>query len=163
MNEKRIQIMAISGSLRSRSSNTSILRACAAAAPGNMEVAMYDGIGGSPHFNPEIDGDEPPPSVAEFRTRLREADGVLICTPEYAGGVPGVLKNALDWCVSSGVFMNKPVAVISASPSLMGGKHAHESLLLTLGMIDANLPEGAALTIPLVSKYIGPEGRSPIQ
>ena len=85
-----------------------------------------------PHFNPELDLDDIDTTVANWRRLLKEANGVLICTPEYAKGVPGSLKNALDWVVSSGEFVNKPVAVISASPHPDGGALAKASLLGTL-------------------------------
>ncbi len=75
---------------------------------------------------------------------------MLICTPEYAYGMPGSLKNALDWTVSSGDFINKPVAALSASPYPTGGERAHASLLLTLTAVNAVVPDGCALTVPLV-------------
>ncbi|CAG7644823.1 NADPH-dependent FMN reductase [Paenibacillus allorhizosphaerae] len=159
MNENTtFRILAISGSLRNRSSNTFLLRAAAELAPGNMIVTMYEGLGGIPPFNPDIDGDEPPASVAILRAQLQAADGVLICTPEYAGGVPGVLKNALDWIVSSGELMNKPAAVISASPSMTGGAKALESLLLTLKIMSAAIVDGGTVAVPLVSAKLNAAG-----
>jgi len=90
---------------------------------------IYGGLDDLPHFSPDRDGDDPPRSVGRLRELLRTADGVLIGTPEYAFGVPGALKNALDWTVSSGEFDGKPVAAISASPLYTGGAKAHASLL----------------------------------
>src|SRR5215510_1063207 len=113
-----MQILAISGSLRADSSNAALLRAAAACAPDGMEFRFYDRqLGGLPHFNPDLDGEGAvaPPAVAELRALLGAADGVLICTPEYAHGIPGALKNALDWIVSSGELERKPVALIVAS------------------------------------------------
>jgi chromate reductase, NAD(P)H dehydrogenase (quinone) len=83
---------------------------------------------------------------------------VLICTPEYANGVPGVLKNALDWVVSSGEFMYKPTAVITASPSPLGGEKAHDSLILTLTIMTAKIVEGGTLKIPFFTKKVNPQG-----
>ncbi len=94
----------------------------------------------------------------QMRKLLKAADGVLICTPEYAFGVPGSLKNALDWTVSSGEFYRKPVVAISASPSPTGGDKAHASLLLTLMALGANVPEGGKLMIPAVSKKLNSNG-----
>lgn len=95
----------------------------------------------------------------ETSAHLKEADGVLICTPEYAKGVPGSLKNALDWIVSSGEFVNKPVAVISASPHPDGGSIAMESILGTLSMMGAAVvAKEGALTIPFVNKKLGYTG-----
>jgi chromate reductase len=127
-----IKILAISGSLRTGSSNTAILRAIGRLAPEHIEIKIYEALNDLPHFSPEIDGDHSPASVRHFRTLLQEADGIIISTPEYAFGVPGVLKNALDWSVSSGEFNEKPVASISASPLYSGGEKALASLLLTL-------------------------------
>ncbi|CAG7649405.1 NAD(P)H-dependent FMN reductase [Paenibacillus solanacearum] len=153
-----IRIIGISGSLRSRSSNTHILRAAASLAPGDMIITMYEGLGDLPLFNPDTDGDKPTAQVADLRTRLNAADGVLICTPEYAGGMPGALKNALDWIVSSGELMNKPAAAISASPSLTGGEKALESLRLTLRMLSADVADDGTVAIPLVSAKLSAEG-----
>jgi chromate reductase, NAD(P)H dehydrogenase (quinone) len=153
-----IKILAISGSLRKSSTNTGLVLACASMANENIQFTMYDGLGSLPHFNPDLDDENAPEPVKELRRQLKEADGVLICTPEYANGVPGVLKNALDWIVSSGEFMYKPTAVISASPSQMGGEKAHASLLLTLTIMTAKIVEGGTLTIPFVTKKVNPEG-----
>jgi chromate reductase len=80
------------------------------------------------------------------------------CSPEYAFGVPGVLKNALDWTVSSGEFSGKPVVAISASPLWSGGDKAHASLLLTLTALGANVPEKGKLMIPTVNKKLNANG-----
>ncbi|GAC1391740.1 MAG: hypothetical protein NVS4B11_21460 [Ktedonobacteraceae bacterium] len=90
-----MRILAISGSLRADSTNTTLVRATAALAPKNMEILMYDGLADLPHFTPDLDGDDPPAPVSSLRKLLQATDGVLICTPEYAFGVPGTLKNAL--------------------------------------------------------------------
>lgn len=123
-----------------------------ALAPGDISIDVYNDIGLLPHFD---DSDPAPTLVETFRSKITAADGVLICTPEYAFGVPGSLKNALDWTVSSGNFVNKPVALITASSS---GEYAHESLLLTLKAISANVPDGAALRIPFIRSKINKEG-----
>ncbi|MGG1658107.1 NADPH-dependent FMN reductase [Brevibacillus sp. NRS-1366] len=156
MNE--IKVLAISGSLRQKSSNTALMNAIIGLAPENMKFTIYGGLGDLPHFNPDLDVDEGPASVRELRTQLREADGVLLCTPEYGNGVPGVLKNALDWLVSTTVFMNKPTAVISASPSPMGGDKAHASLLLTLKMIHAKIVDRGILIIPYITMKMNKGG-----
>ncbi len=153
-----MRILAISGSLRASSTNTALVRATAALAPEHMEMVIYNGLADLPHFSPEIDGDEPPASVVDLRAQLQAADGVLICTPEYAFGVPGSLKNALDWTVSSAEFWHKPVAVISASPLATGGDKAHASLLLTLKALGSNVPEGGKLMVPVVKKKLNDAG-----
>lgn len=153
-----MRILAISGSLRASSTNTTLVRATAALVPENMEITLYDGLGDLPHFTPDLDDDKSPASVIHLRQLLQEADGVLICTPEYAFGVPGSLKNALDWTVSTGDLSGKPVAAISASPLWGGGDKAHASLLLTLTALGAKVPEKARLMIPVVKKKLDAHG-----
>jgi len=124
-----MKIIAICGSLRAQSSNLALLRVAATIA---AEVEIYEGLANLPHFNPDddVEGATPPRAVAELRTMLASADGILISSPEYAHGVPGSLKNALDWLVSDGALVDKPVAVINASP--VGGEFARDSLVETL-------------------------------
>jgi len=97
-------------------------------------------------------------SVIHLRGLLRAADGVLICTPEYAFGAPGSLKNALDWTVSTGDLNEKPVAALSASPLYAGGDKAHASLLLTLTALGVVVPDGATLSIPGVKGKLDADG-----
>jgi chromate reductase len=124
-----MKIIAICGSLRSQSSNLALLRA---ATKIGQEVQIFEGLANLPHFNPDhdVEGATPPPAVAELRAMLADADGILISSPEYAHGVPGSLKNALDWLVSDGALVDKPVALINASP--VGGEFARDSLVETL-------------------------------
>jgi NAD(P)H-dependent FMN reductase len=142
---KTINILSISGSLKSTSSNTNILRAIASIAPQNVVVKIFDGLDSLPHFNPEIKEDIP--SVNNLRQQIKEADAVIFSTPEYAFGVPGVLKNTLDWLVSSGELNEKPVAAISASPLYSGGDKALASLLLTLSALGTNMNKDSFLCI----------------
>lgn len=153
-----IEILAISGSLRASSSNTAICRAALDLAPDNVGISMYERLGDLPHFNPELDGDDALEAVNDWRTRLKTVDGAIVCTPEYAHGIPGVLKNALDWLVSSGEFVDKPTAVISASPSPDGGEKAHASLVQTLTVMSAKIVAGATLRIPAVSAKLNDRG-----
>jgi NAD(P)H-dependent FMN reductase len=131
-----MKIIAICGSLRARSSNLALLRAATKLAPEGMEVAIYDGLATLPHFNPDDDeeGATPPPTVASLRALLAAADGILISTPEYAHGLPGSLKNMLDWLVSDGALVDKPVAILCSSPT--GGPFAQASLVETLTIMN---------------------------
>ncbi len=131
-----MRILAISGSLRAASSNRSLLEATALAAPPGVEIVLFEGLGALPHFNPDLDIDPAPAAVTYWREALRNADAVLLSSPEYAHGVPGALKNALDWIVSSGEFMNKPVALVNASPR---GEFAQSSLAETLTVMMARV------------------------
>lgn len=115
-----MRIVAISGSLQRESSNSALLRAIAGAATG-VEIELWENLGDLRHFRPDIEGDE---HVDSLRRAVTEADAVLIATPEYAGGMPGALKNALDWLVGSGELYGKPVVIISAAPSAERGHNA---------------------------------------
>ena len=136
-----VRIVAISGSLRHASSNATLLRALARVAPPDVEVVLYDGVGELPHFNPDLDeeGTEPPATVAALRRLLIDADAIVISSPEYAHGVPGTLKNMLDWLVSTGELVGKPVALLNASP--VGGEYAQSSLAETLRTMNWRLIE----------------------
>jgi chromate reductase, NAD(P)H dehydrogenase (quinone) len=142
-----MKIIAISGSLRGASSNTAALRAAARLAPAGVNVVLFDGIAGLPFFNPDLDGAEVPAPVAGFRAVIGSADGLLISSPEYARGVAGVMKNALDWLVASFEFPNKPVALINTSPR---AAHALAALRLTLGTMSARIVDEACVTLPLL-------------
>ena len=146
-----MRILAISGSLRTGSSNTMLLRAAVALAPQAFEVSVYDGLATLPHFNPDQDNEAAPPPVVDFRSQLHASDGVLISSPEYAHGVPGVLKNALDWVVASGELYGKPVALLNASPRSV---HAQASLKETLTVMTANLIPEASITVSLRSNKV---------
>lgn len=148
------KILAISGSLRAGSSNHAILRFFGQSTPKNVEYAIYDGLSRLPHFDPGLDNDDTPPSVTELRNLLADADGIVICTPEYAYGVPGSLKNALDWTVSSGSLLDKSLALITAAA---GGENAHAALLLILGALSANVLNSTQL-IPFIRSKMDGEG-----
>jgi len=141
-----LRILAISGSLRSRSTNTAALEALDGLASEGIEIRLWSGIGGLPYFNPDLDIPPGPGTVAAFREALREAHGVIICSPEYAHGVSGVMKNALDWVVGSGELVNKPVALINASPY---ATIAHGALAETLRTMTAALVSEASVTLPI--------------
>lgn len=161
MEPTTIRILGISGSLREKSTNSRLLTAFAELLPVEAEYVTYDGLAELPHFNPDLDGDEEweNEAVQSWRSLLRSADAVVICTPEYARGVPGSLKNALDWIVSSGEFVDKPTAAISASPHPEGGAVTLESLVGTLRMMTANVPDELTLSIPGITLKIGADGR----
>lgn len=144
--DTRVRVLAISGSLRSASSNASALQAVALLAPERIEVAFYADLAGLPAFNPDLDTNEPPEAVQALRRLIGESDGLLICSPEYAHGVPGALKNALDWLVSSLEFSGTLVALINASPRSV---HADAQLREILTTMDARLIEPASITLDL--------------
>jgi chromate reductase len=149
-----MRILAISGSLRAVSSNTSLLRAAAILAPEGMEITLYGGLGDLPHFNPDLENAEPS-SVTDLRRQVREVDGLLISSPEYAHGVPGVLKNALDWLVAGSEIVGKPIALWNASPR---ATHAQESLGETLRTMSTRLVPEASIAVPLLARAIDAAG-----
>lgn len=127
-------ILAISGSTRSQSANLQLIRYIADLYKDQLKIEIYTQIGELPHFNPDLDNENVPEIITTFRTKIEKADGVIICTPEYVFSLPGSLKNAIEWTVSTIVFSDKPTALITASSS---GEKAHESLQLimrTLGI-----------------------------
>jgi NAD(P)H-dependent FMN reductase len=144
-----MRILAISGSLRSASSNTAALQAAALLAPAGVEIVLYTGLDNLPHFNPDLDTDQPPESVQALRREIGRADGLLISSPEYAHGIAGALKNSLDWLVSSFEFAGKPVALINASPRAV---HAEAQLREILTTMAARLIDGASIALPLLGR-----------
>jgi len=138
------KIIAISGSIRQSSTNMSLINAITDLFKDKLEFNIFQGLSDIPHFNPDLDTVNPPKKVSDFRRQLHAADGILICTPEYAMGVPGTLKNAIDWTVSSMNFWHKPVALITASSA---GKKGHQSFLETLRILESNMPASSQLLI----------------
>ena len=146
-----IRILAISGSLRRASTNSALVRAVARLAAGPVHVSIYDELGELPPFNPDPDHEHVHPVVARLRFQLWASDAVVISSPEYAHGVPGTLKNALDWVVGSGELVDKPVALISASPR---ATHGFASLAETLSVMSAVVVPAASITVPLQGRSL---------
>ena len=145
-----IRILAISGSLRQVSSNTALLQAAIALAPAQVEIKLYSGLGNLPPFNPDLEPTAPP-TVMDLKQQIEGADGLLISSPEYAHGVPGVLKNALDWLVSGEEFIYKPVALWNASPH---ATHAQAALTEIITVMSGRLVLPASIAVPLPGKNL---------
>lgn len=143
------RLLAISGSLRQRSTNRALLKAMASNAPAGTVVEFFDELGGLPIFNPDLEGELTPESVLHFASHVRTADGLLIACPEYAHGIPGGLKNALDWLVSRDEIPFKPVMLVCASHRNGISHAALEEVLRTMSV---RLMPGAGLTIHLLGK-----------
>ena len=152
----KIRILAIPGSLSKNSSNAQVLHYISQQLDEDIEFILTDSIRELPHFNPELDTDPAPAAVTTFRQQLRDADAVLICTPEYAFGVPGALKNALDWTVSSGEFVNKPLALITAS---LSGEKAQAALLQTFTALSANITPERTLLLSFIRSKLDEQGK----
>ncbi|XGV99498.1 MAG: NADPH-dependent FMN reductase [Leptolyngbya sp. BL-A-14] len=149
-----IQLLAISGSLRERSSNTALLQAAIALAPKHVEIRLYKGLGDLPHFNPDLEPYEPA-AVTDLRQQLHICDGLIISSPEYAHSIPGVLKNALDWLVSGEEFVGKPVALLNASPR---ATYAQATLREVVTVMSGHLVAEASIDIPLLGRNLDAAG-----
>lgn len=141
-----IRILGLSGSLRAASLNSMLLRATAKIAPPRVVVSIFQGLGELPFFNPDLEA-HPPATVATFFQAVTEADALMIASPEYAHGVSGTIKNALDWLVGFEPFAAKFVAVLNASPRAY---HADLALRETLQTMAAVIIEEASFAIPLL-------------
>jgi chromate reductase len=149
-----MKVLALSGSLRAASINSALLRAAARLAPPKIEVGVFRGLGALPLFNPDLEADLPPP-VAAFHAEVAGCDALLVASPEYAHGVTGTIKNALDWLVSFEPFIEKPVAVLNASPR---AHHADDALRETLKTMSAVIVEEASVSISLLGAHLDEEG-----
>jgi NAD(P)H-dependent FMN reductase len=150
-------LLLISGSLRDGSTNTALLRTAQAMDP---DTELYERMGALPHFNPDDDHDDLPAAVAELRAATGRADALLVCTPEYAGALPGAFKNLLEWLVGGGEAYRKPIAWINvagpASPT--GAADAHTSLRKVVGYLSMEIVEEACVRIPVARDVIGEDG-----
>ncbi len=153
-----VYVLLISGSLRDNSTNSAVVATASAVAPDGVEGLIYTGMASLPYFNPDDDVDPLPATVAELRERIAAADAVLICTPEYAGALPGSFKNLLDWTVGGMAIQGKPVAWINASAAPTGAENAHKSLRIVLGYVDADIVESACRHIAVPRAAVGTDG-----
>jgi NAD(P)H-dependent FMN reductase len=149
-----MRILAISGSLRAASSNSRVVAALPLVAPPGMEVVVATGLGDLPHFNPDLDIDPPPTAVAAFREQILATDGFIVCSPEYAHGVAGVMKNGLDWLVSViGIYEKRPAILNSAARAHHAVAHMRDNLnVMTCGVVEA-----ASITLAQVEADMTPE------
>jgi NAD(P)H-dependent FMN reductase len=155
-----VTLLLLCGSLRAGSVNEAVLRTVQAVAPEGVQTPLYDGMARLAHFNPDDDGEDLDAEVVALRAAVGASDAVLICTPEYAGALPGSFKNLLDWTVGGAEMDRRPVAWINASgiaaPS--GGKDAHDSLRKVLGFVNAAVVEDAVARVPVARDAIGTDG-----
>ena len=145
-----MNVLAVAGSLRAASINAAFCRASSRLAPPGLHITVYAHLGSLPPFNPDLDA-RPPRAVAQFRAAIGGADALILASPEYARGMSGVMKNALDWLVSYEGFVGKPVAVINTSPR---ASHAYDSMLEVLKTMSATLVPEASIAVPLLGECI---------
>jgi chromate reductase len=143
-------VLALSGSLRAASINSAFCRAAARLAPAPLRVTVFAGLGLLPLFNPDLETDPPRP-VRDFRAAVAGARALIIASPEYAHGISGVMKNALDWLVSFEAFIGKPVMLVNASPR---AHLAHDALREVLQTMSARILAEASVTLPLLGACI---------
>lgn len=124
-------------------------------APVDIEIIFYTGLGQLPHFNADLDTDSPPEPVLALRHEIANSDGLIICSPEYAHGIAGALKNALDWLVSSVEFPEKPVALINTSQRAI---HAEAQLREILKTMSTRIIDEASITLPLLGRNLDTAG-----
>lgn len=146
-----MNILGVCGSLRATSLNAALLRSAARLAPAGMAIRLSALPGALPLFNPDLEV-QPPEGVRRWRAEVAAADALLIASPEYAHGVSGTIKNALDWLVSCEGFVSKPVAVLNASPR---AQHADAALRETLRTMSARIVEPASISLPLLGAQLG--------
>lgn len=152
----RKNIFVIIGSASQNSANQKLVSYFARLTADNFILNIWDDLRSLPHFDPEASGSHPPGEVTVFRERIAKADGVLICTPEYIFSIPSGLKNAIEWCVATTIFTNKPVGLITASAS---GMKAHEELILIMQTLMAEFTEANTLLIQGIKGKINEQGQ----
>jgi len=141
-----MNIVAISGSLRAASINSAFCRAAAQLAPSSMRISVFGGLGELPPFNVDLEA-SPPVPVLGFRAVVAAADALIIASPEYAHGISGVMKNALDWLVSFEGTVGKPIALVNTSPR---AHHAYDALREVLQTMSTSILAGAHMSLPLL-------------
>ena len=150
-NDRPLNLLALCGSLRKASINAALLRAAARLAAQDADIEVADWLGRLPLFDPDLEA-EPPLPIQALHLAVAHADAILIATPEYAHGVSGTIKNALDWLVGFEPFIHKPVAVINASPR---AHHADDALRETLRTMSAGLVGERSFAVELLGAHLG--------
>ncbi len=154
MAEKK-KVLAIIGSASLNSANQKLVEYLAGLVGDELELTVYTDLKTLPHFDPELSSTNPPAAVIELRNEIEKADGILICTPEYIFSIPSGLKNAIEWCIATTVFSEKPTGLITASAS---GQKGHEELQLIVKTAMAKFTEQSTLLIQGVKGKINEQG-----
>ena len=148
----------ISGSVRQGSVNAAVINAAAELLPPGIDAVIYEGIGSLPHFNPDLDHDPLPPEVAELRRLVEESTALLFSTPEYAGVMPGALKNLLEWTVGGVETTQKPTGWINPSAILNHSAGTYEQLKIVLEYTDCRVIDEACVAVPVPRALIDGSG-----
>jgi chromate reductase len=152
-----MRVLGISGSLRSGSHNTALLREAGRHVGDGVEYAIYDGLRHIPPFDEDLEQELTPDAVADLKRAIGEADAVLFATPEYNSSIPGHLKNAIDWVsrpFESNPLRNRPVAVVGSSTGMFGAMWAQAELRKVLAATGARVVD-AELAVPRAAQHLG--------
>jgi chromate reductase len=150
------RVVAINGSASQNSSNLSILKFISELSQSDFDMVIIEDLSDLPHFRTELGRNDVPAKVVEFRNCIEDVDGVIISTPEYIFSVPSRLKNAIEWCVSTNVFYNKPIGIITASAN---GERGHEELKLLMRTVQGIITQEGTLLIQGVRGKVGKSGK----
>ena len=148
-------ILAICGSSRSNSANLLLIKAIEKICGGDFKFHISDTLLQLPFYNPDLDKEIFPEIVQKYKTEIINADGIFICSPEYVFSLPGVLKNGLEWLVSTTILSGKPAALITASSA---GESAHQQLILIMNTLGAKFDAKATMLVSAVKTKINSEG-----
>lgn len=151
-------LLLISGSTREGSINTAVLRTISTLLPSDWKATLYSELTRLPHFNPDLEQSGPPAAVADLRRSVQEAQAVLFCTPEYAGAMPGAMKNLLEWTIGDTVMSDKPVGWVNPSTSPRRAAGTYDTLRTVLSYTGADIIEDACLNIPVVRSQVSEIG-----
>jgi chromate reductase len=154
MNHKK-NIFAIVGSASKNSSNLHLIKKIKTETAADLNIEIFDSLHTLPHFDPKLSIANTPQIILDLRNSILQADGILICTPEYIFSIPSGLKNAIEWCVSTTVFSNKPIGIITASAS---GVKGHEELKLIMKTVDTFFTDETTLLIQGVKSKVDSNG-----
>lgn len=148
-------ILAIIGSASQPSSNESLIKQISHLCAQDFKMVVFNDLKQLPHFDPELSANNPPESIMQLRQAIERADGIIICTPEYIFSIPSGLKNAIEWCVSTTVFQDKPLGIITASAN---GEKAHAELQLIMQTVMTKFNENTTLLVKGIRGKINNDG-----
>ena len=148
-------ILVINGSASDNSSNERLISRIAELAKDELDLTIFNDLKTLPHFDPKLSSDNPPDSIINFRKDIEHADGVIICTPEYIFSIPSGVKNAIEWCVSTVIFTDKPLGIITASAH---GAKGHEELKMIMGVVGAKFNDNTTLLIQGIKSKVSSNG-----
>jgi chromate reductase, NAD(P)H dehydrogenase (quinone) len=149
-------IFIIIGSAGRSSANEKLMDNFADLTKDDFNLTIFKDLKILPHFDPELSIDNPPKEIIKFRKNIENADGIIICTPEYVFSIPSGLKNGIEWCVSTTVFSGKPIGLITASAN---GQKGHEELLLIMKTVMSKFTEETTLLINGIKGKINEQGQ----